>query len=568
MKESFLFISTNNSTLVQKVKELGRPPLLVNEFNSNQKDNSSLLLYSSMHDGIIKHSFINSRNDSDYSIHDFKLSINNNNWLDQHELHSFVFLADEEIIISSDPLGVFTAYYYQLDETAILSDNIFLIANILNVPVSIESLFDSVLFKKPYGKNTWFEGIYCLQAGETAIFNLKEKTLKISGGTNLEELLYPNQKDFIYAFSSFFDEYASNVTSPIVLSLSPGSDSGTILAGLLNKKVKFLSASWGGADYFETRRIQRLVKKNNLEWKLIEFTLLKEKYYHYHIKSLFDSNGLMPAPHLYFFKSQMPSYSWVFEGFGGSEFIKGELSDGMFTPLQYKIIVKSKSLEGALQVLYGDLPESILNLMREYYETHYSEYFEPINCKTGSRMFLEYLFKTLPPKIFGGIFCTTKKFDLQLYEPYLSPHILSSVFSNKLGVVFNHSLSPHFSGGVRNLKPQSLFLKHINSPLYYTVLDRNVKFSEWNDSLFTTYLKSRIRSQIFKFRYRDSKVLDQVDYNGIRKSLTFKNPNIQSVFPDYDFGDQKNAFGLGGFFEIIDKCRRTEVIKEYFYEHN
>jgi hypothetical protein len=568
MRDTFLFIATNNLSLVQRVNKLFAPTLKVKNISSYHRDVTILLFYDNIQGGIVKHSYLNSKNNTISTTNASNISkySRHTNWIDQHELHSFVIVDDDKITLTSDPLGVFTIYYFELNGTVILSDNIFLIANILEANISIEALFDSVIFKKPFGKNTWYERIYCLQAGEVANYIFNNGHFTVMGGTNWEELFYSPQKDYIKAFSTYFEEYAANIFAPIILALSAGSDSRTVLAGLLNNNENILCLSWGGSDYLETQRIKRLVKEFDLNWKLIDFSLLIEKYEYFTRKSLFDSNGLMPASHLYYFKSQTPSGSHIFEGYGGSEFVKGELSEGMYTPLQYEIIVNNRSLEDALHILYGDLPNSILQHMWNYYTSNYSQYIEPINSDKGRRIFLEYLFRTLPAKIFGGIFGTAKKFDLQLYEPYFSPHILSSIFSNKMGVVWNNSIAPDFSGPVKALKPQALILKQIHPSLYTSVLDRNVKYSEWDDFNLTIYIKRKVRSQLDKLVYRNSQMRDQVDYQRIKKPLISRTPNIQNVFPNYDFENNKNPFGLGEYIEIIGKCRNTEVVNELFYE--
>lgn len=484
--------------------------------------------------------------------------------INSHSLVSCFFLTeDHKVCCNSDFMGVFTHYYYHTSGNLILSDNILIIANLSEEGFSDEGIYDSILFKKPYGENTWYKNIFCLTAGTILKYDLRENTLHKGIGTGFYELLAGNNYKITDAFTELFQADAN--TDSLALSISAGSDSRSVLAGLLFAGKKFKSYSWGGKNYMETRKIENLVNKFSLDWEVLDFSKLQSDFIHYHLNSIYFSNGLIPAIHHFYYYSYLPEGVSLYEGYGGSEFIKGEHSDGMYSDLFKEVIKNKKKLSVALVNNLNGVQEPIKGRICEYLGDKYKEYFHDLETEKGKISFQQYLLNFLPSKIFGGIFKSSDCFKHKLIEPYFSPKILASIFGKGMGITKNLSLRNDFSGAAKSLEPQSLIVRKLNPELYKSLLDRNIKYSEWNIPLTLVYPLQKIRQQADKLLYRNFPVRAQVDYASFSQMAElFKtgiriNEIIPSFPPEHD---NQNVRNIEVILTSMKYCSENEFIKQ------
>lgn len=564
MNNSYIFISTNLDSIFQKSKDLLSPRYKYTDLEVKGKKNNRIYYLNNLGNGIYYAIAINRiKNDL---LEDKIYQLEKNEVADfknEHTLQSFAWVKDDrEFYCNSDYLGVFTHYYYFDNENFIASDNLVIIAKLINARFSIDGVFDAILFKKPFGANTWYENIFCLIAGTMLKYDLSNSEIAKYGGTNFIDLLTGNKDDFAGIFEEIFSKFSEG--SDILLSLSAGSDSRTVLAGLLNARVPFKAFSWGGKSYLESKKIQDLISKFKIDWRIIDFDKLQEDYFNYYYRSIFLSNGLIPAVHHFYYRSCLPRNAILYEGYGGSEFIKGEHSDGMYSDILKSIIKDKISLKNSLVKFMPELNVSFINKINEYLQDNYNYYFNDIDTNEGMESFQLYLFNFLPSKIFGGIFKPSDNFGLKLIEPYFSPKILASFFGNGLGIKENLSLRRDFPGSIRSIKPQAHLLKRLNSIIYSSMLDRNIKYSEWNYPGILIYPIQKIRQQIDKIFFHKYKIRSQVDYGNFAKHREVINTynEIRYFLPDFPFYIRNSTLAnIEVYLSALKHCSDISFIK-------
>ena len=174
---NYIFISSLSSELINKANELfeGKMNFIVSLSTNRINKLYSVNKYDPK-TGLICQSGMNNFDSSpvpdpekEYQITQADIS---------HELPTWTVLKNEKLLVTSDILGLFAGFYFENEETFILSNNVFLISQLLNASFSKEAVLSSILFKKPTGNKTWFKDIFCLLPGEAANFDLNSGILK------------------------------------------------------------------------------------------------------------------------------------------------------------------------------------------------------------------------------------------------------------------------------------------------------------------------------------------------------------------------------------------------------
>lgn len=571
MKNSYLFIRTDSKEIQNSANDLLKKSL--NKKTLQESESHCTYVFESEKDSTKPCFSFSINNIKNYSIKELQSDIFDNklsNSINTHTLSSIAYYDDTNFYCKIDFLGVSTHYYYNKDQTTIISDNLFLIANLVNADYSKNGIFDAILFKQPFGKNTWFQDIYCLEPGNLLQINYLTNNLSITGKTCFENFLLKNNLDITNVYLDFF-KATSLSDSNKVLSLSAGSDSRSVLAGLMHSRKNFKSYSWGGSQYLETLKIKKLVKKYNLNWDIIEFDSLKNNYQDYLKYEFFISNSLVPSEHIFYFHSHLPDNSMLFEGYGGSELVKGELSDGMYTPLHKMIIKDNYTLKEALNILYKESDQKTLTDIHDYFLSNYKPYLENINTDKGKNAFQLYLLNFLPSKVFGGIIKPLAYLNHKLMYPYFSPYFLASIFGQGMGIVENISLRNDFAGPIQSIKPQSIILKNIKSVLYTSKLDRNVRYSEWNYPNFIISNIRKFRQQFDKIKKFKNPITAQVNYAYIKKDVEFEKNSDE--YPEFfnklkSGSSESNLNRISTSISIMNEIKGTDKIQKYISKIN
>jgi hypothetical protein len=488
-----------------------------------------------------------------------------------HSLFSYAKMNESEVTIQSDKLGVFPHYYFKDNQSFIISNNIFLVNLLVESDYSLTGFYDTIVFKKPLNATTWFEKIFTILPGNSIVFNIKNFSFAIKEYFNIFSLLYPENANYISTFRDYFDQIRDNKASEEnYMSISAGADSRTVLTGLRYSKISFKSVSWGDEDYLETANIRTLVKKLKLDLVIINFQDLIVNYKEMIKEGIFLSNGMLPAIHLYYFRTKIRPGSNLFEGYGGSELYKGELSDGMVTPLYSDILTGKLNIPGSINSSFKDLKGSFNKNLQDYLVNNHLKGELNVNTPEGFKNFQKHLLTFIPSKVFCGVFNFGIHLNLSFFDPYFSPLFLKSVFSNNLGIVKNVSLRKDFPGAIKILSLQASIVKELDPEVFKTVLDRGVSFkeSQMND-LAAIYLRKK---RLLYKKYISSKkypMMSQVNVKQILKEVQFEESKVHPFIENIceTNGDILKSNPLiryaSSYLNYIDQVRSTDMINSF-----
>jgi hypothetical protein len=367
-------------------------------------------------------------------------------------------------------------------------------------------------------------------------FDLNENKIYVNRNNNPYDLLFnTNEPDnnYVDSFIEYFNNFKqSDVSNNTGISLSGGSDSRTVLSGLMYTGKYFETYSWGGSEYLETYKIKKLADKLSLKNTLIEYEELAAYYDKYLAQGVFLTNGMLTAVHQYYYYTKLPENINLFEGYLGSEFVKGELSDGMIKQVYYDIVKNNLTLTESLDKHLGDLGGDMKKRMSEYIGNTFGDSFENVDTDTGKRKFQEYLIEFIPSRVFSGIINHGIALGVNYYLPFFSPEILRKLFNAGYGIKNNISLRKDFPGTEKIIEVQSKIVKKINPDIFSSLLDRNVKFSEYNLPLFISGNLRKYRNYKDKQKIKKLPVTEQVDYKNIAKNSDFNKMEINNYIKD------------------------------------
>jgi asparagine synthetase B (glutamine-hydrolysing) len=474
-------------------------------------------------------------------------------------------LSENRAVFKADHLGLMPLYYYHDAHTTIVSNNVFLVNLFLSKTFSADSLYDALLYKKPRFERTWFADIYRLKPDETLALNLPTNTVVKSGGGYAFDLLEKESKlNLVEEYKSFFARSLRGVsvdTPEAELSLSSGSDSRTVLSGLLYSGVKFKSKSWGEPYYRETKLIREFAQKFGLDWQLIGFDDFAANLERYDREAFLYSSGDAPSSHIYYFNSHHTQGAKVFQGYGGSELFKGELSDGMLNDIYSDIIINNLSLEASVEKHFAGLESVVRNGLTAYYQREFGSCFIDVNTDKGKRKMQEFLLEFIPGRIFSGAFATGLACKLDLYEPFFSRKVLKALYSEGGGIVSRISVRKDFPGSVQSISYQAKLVKALAPQLYKSKLDRGSSFSSTERSPIAGKLEKKLSSLNHHLLARKGFFSGQVDYkkiNQLRKAEmlnpfiaeTLKVSSLQNPFIEY----------LNYYYDTIGTTNREAVL--------
>lgn len=553
----FLYLNTDNKDIIKKTAGLNNSGKL---FLFSEKKSDKIYEY------IFNESIINKF--EDFGLEDYKAFFSGKRKYCEHSLISFAYYSDKKVYCYTDKFGVITYYYYNKNGDTIISNNSVLIAYLVNDEYSIESIYDALIFMKPYGNRTWFKNIYCLKPGEKLIYNSSDKSVNVRNYYSMyRELLEESNENYVDVFKDFFNLYGSKEReNETGISLSGGSDSRAVLAGLLNVNRKFRCYSWGGDKYLELHKISGIVKDFKLNQVVINFKKLKENFDSFVEKGVFSTGGLLTAIHQYYFYGNLPRGINQFEGYLGSEFVKGELSDGMVTNIYTDIVKFDYSLKDDFVKYFPFFNENIKKDFIEYIYDNHSDIFVNVNSEKGKEKFRKYLFDFIPSKIFGGLIPQGLAQGLNYYLPYFSPHFLKSLFSSGYGIKNHISLRKDFPGKIKIIKAQAEIVKALNPALYKSLLDRNIRYAEVNYPDFISNNLMRFRNLKDKIKTRKYDFTGQVDFNDVKEHSVFQNMEMNKYFID-TFGNKSSGNNslkyISYYFNVFDSVMKKNKINVF-----
>lgn len=163
---------------------------------------------------------------------------------EQDEIISKMLWLSECARFVTDYWGMMPFYYHKSHATYLISNNIFLIQQLVESTISEKVVFESMMFKKPLKKRTWFSKIHSSLPGEMIELDFRGGKLVHTSSNHKPGLFEGSAKNYIDEAENFFSKsltYLETANKRVAVSLSAGSDSRTVLAGVMARKSEFTS---------------------------------------------------------------------------------------------------------------------------------------------------------------------------------------------------------------------------------------------------------------------------------------------------------------------------------------
>jgi hypothetical protein len=475
----YLFVSTKNGTVRDQCASLA-----AGNFHQilSRSDSNAGTYFFSAHPGPAPHYLWIVNDQRDYSIDD-KIRALVEKVRPLPDAESFVNFADvsgSRFVAASGFWGLQHHYYHSDDETFICSNNVFIVASILGSRLSETSWFEYLFFNWPLNENTWFENIRALDPGQAVVFDWEARRLNVTPRPDLYSELTRSSgaTDVAAEADAFFERVAPVLRErKAVIGLSAGSGSRTILAGLMKHKLLDHAASFGRDDFIETREIKRLTSKLRIKSVVYQTPGLFADWNASFYRGTLLTNGLLSPFRVHYVKyyGRIDGHAW-FEGFLGSEFVKGVIAPGAMAAKSHLQVVRDGlKVRDVVNGNFGSLPAALRTTMDAYLSDAYAEVLKPITTPQGVRSFASFIFESDPSKCFGPLMILAGQ-KMKTYYPFLSPRLIRAL-GPQAGLL-QHALRPRFADHLSCLLHEGRMVKRLDRKVYESRLDRLVSFKE------------------------------------------------------------------------------------------
>ena len=382
----------------------------------------------------------------------------------------------------TDYWGILNHYWFKSENTFICSNNIFLVSALIKPKLDKEALYEYLFFNAPRKNKTWFENVNCLLPGQQLIYDKKNCSIKLSSGTDFSNLFTSNNKaNPVKEIKTFFQSIQAREKriSQNKIALSAGSDSRTILACLRYFNMNPYAISFGRKDMVETQKVENLTHNLNIPWQLVSLEGFEKNFDNLFRKGTFITNGYLNPlrTHYVVLYDHLNENDALFEGILGSEFVKGEEAIGSMISLPHlDVITENSTIRISIEKYYSSLPNNFKNAMIEYISSQYQYELLDVNSSEGFESYQQFMLEFIPSRIFGGLISLLLENRVFPYYAFLSPSILKAIFNKGFGISSSASPRKDFVGPTKSLMAEALIVKALDSKIYNSLLDRNVRF--------------------------------------------------------------------------------------------
>jgi len=476
----YLFVSTKNETLRDRCDSLETASF--KRVLSHSKDGATTYFYTGGTGPTPPYYMTVINDQKDYSIEaEIQRLLTNNGVLTSSEsLVSFAHAADNRFVAQSCSWGIQHHCYYHDEASFICSNNLFLLASILGSRLSETSLFEYLFFNFPMNENTWFDNVRMLGPGRAIVYDWDTPHLTITPRVDLYDRMTapPQDPDVASATEAFFENVARTIRGQeAVIGLSAGSDSRTILAGLLKYGLLDHAVSFGRDDFAETHAIGRLTRQMGIRSVFHNLPDLHTGWSDSYIHGEIITNGLLHPSRVHYVKhyARVEGSVW-FEGYLGSEIIKGEIAAAVASTHHGAVVRDNRGVRDVLDASFGFLPSPFRTRMAAYISDTHKAVLSSIESAEGKRQFASFIFDMCPSKVFGALITLAGQ-RMKTYYPFLSARIIRTLGPG-FGVVGHNSLLRSFPGHIKCLVPECEIVKRFDKRVYESRLDRLVSYKE------------------------------------------------------------------------------------------
>lgn len=396
---------------------------------------------------------------------------------------------------SADFWGLQNHYFLHRDGTFAAGDDIFTLKALLVSPrLDHEALLESLFFTAPLGSRTWFQDVRCLQPGQLLRFDAVADQLELDAGTDFNAWFDEPGGTLLEEARAFYQDQRRLLgDTPAHLSLSAGSDSRAILAGLRHFEFTCKGFCFGGRNYLEKDKVAELARRLGLELGFIELTDYEQQFEANFSEGMRLSNGYLNPlrTHYLEYYRKLPATGVFFEGILGSEFVKGEISWPTMTSKPMKqVIADGRPVDEVVATNFPELEKSLRRELATYVQDVHGALLTSVNAPGGSRAYSEFAFRFIPRRIFAGVVPLAQA-RMPVVYPYLHPPLLRAVFQAGHGIRHSSSLDRRFPTALKSIVPEAHIVQAFDAAIFGMRLDRGISYRQ---SLYPRALGSTIRA--------------------------------------------------------------------------
>jgi len=497
ISNSYVFIHTSNAEIIAKVEGL-TAGLHFEQFEADNQENikSGVFYEKSFKAGKNTFFSIDKMNDlGDYELDKFNFNLSHKLDNQFDSLISYCFINEKEFVAGNDYLAIFNHFFYKDQNTFICSNNVFTVAKLCNDSVSEEALFETLFFRFPYKKGSFFKNVQALKPYQQLLFS-KEKGLKLSSSAKYEDLILNDESGITESTNLFFSQLKNPDKLKPLVTLSGGSDSTTILSILKKNKFEVQLASFKGHNDNDTERIQKLAKKTGFPYTFID----ADKYGNSiedELSYSFLSNGLSPSIHFYHFYKNLSEKYQIFDGYS---VMLGDWSEA-FLNFPYREVIKGIPIETVLQKHFSAFHPDFLKKMKTYLLDSYSGQFINVNSPEGLQKIRDYSFEFIPSKILSRVYKCNTNFGHLNVSFFQSRKFISFIHKNKFGIAATVSARLDYPGYIKNRLPLGIIAHNMDKKINRLPLSYGLSLNDMYGKNRFILVKKRLYSLRKKLYY-------------------------------------------------------------------
>lgn len=429
-------------------------------------------------------------------------------------LLSFALMRNNSFIAATDYLALFNHFYYRVKNTFLCSNNLFIIAKLIDAELSVEAIYETLFFRFPRKERTYFAEIKCLNKFQKLIYN-KSTGFELQKEASYKDLIFNSPGNISEDVKSYMNSIELDPNSNTFLSFSGGSDSMCALAILRGEGIKYKLISYPGHDEWDTARIIKLSKKlkNALIFINPEQNEQDELFYSY------LTNGFSPSSSFLSFYKAIPAKSNIFDGYNT---LFGDWSDAFIYP-PLKDSLKGIKRDELINKFYRGLKPVFLRNMIDYIFESCPDVFIDANTHKGIEFAQNHSVEFIPSRILSGVLYCSENFLHKNFSFQLTRRFLSFLFYNKYGINKTFSARNDYPGALIK-SPLSIIVKDLDPLIFKLPMDHGISFMDM-------YKKS----QLINFKMNLQRLKRKIYYLR-RKRIVRMNNNLSKDFiNDFDF---------------------------------
>jgi hypothetical protein len=464
----------------------------------------------------------------------------------------------------ADYWGLNAPYYFHDGTTFVCSNNAFLPAKLLGLPLSRESLWEYLFFISPMGDRSWFEGLSRLHPGQALCWSPGGGEPRGSApAVPLSDLLSAptTEAEMVAEVRSFAaDTCRTGAGRTVALAFSAGPDSRCVLSLVRGGGMAVRTFTFVQGHLRENQQVRKLLLTLGLDGTLVEIAESAEGWLASSIEGTQLSSGALNPfrTHLLKLYAAVPGDYRVTAGILGSEFMKGIQVPGVMAGRAHIDVIQGRgTVEEVIARRFPHLSSDAQGAMAGYLRDAHGDRLLDVNTDAGYRAVLSILFETVPARFFSGEIQVAGR-EHDVFYPFLSPRILRAVFGCGGGVPAHLNLRRRYPSFARVARCHALIARELDPQVYGSRLSKNLSFAEIlaRPSLYYAGLR-KVRNLLDRWQYRhvtDIQV-DKREARALAADLVAREPLLEPAAALLDASTGNDLLVPKTNIVMLQRCR-------------